>query len=235
MKEELLYTYEELEESLAPMLLLLNDNQRVRVLERVRVVNYRKHENIYECGSSPEHLLCVLDGKIKIYCNGVGGKSQIMRVLAPGELFGYRALLAQEPYVTAAAAFEASRIAMVPMSVITSLMEENIALSNFFVRLLATDLGISDQRTVSLTQKHMRGRMAEAILYLRDRFGYDEEDGKTLAIQLTREELSELSNMTTANAIRSLSMFTDEGLIQVRGRRITIENAEMLTHISRLG
>lgn len=235
MKEELLYTYEELEESLAPMLLLLNDNQRVRVLERVRVVNYRKHEKIYECGSSPEHLLCVLDGKIKIYCNGVGGKSQIMRVLAPGELFGYRALLAQEPYVTAAAAFEASRIAMVPMSVITSLMEENIALSNFFVRLLATDLGISDQRTVSLTQKHMRGRMAEAILYLRDRFGYDEEDGKTLAIQLTREELSELSNMTTANAIRSLSMFTDEGLIQVRGRRITIENAEMLTHISRLG
>lgn len=217
------------------MLLLLNDNQRVRVLERVRVVNYRKHEKIYECGSSPEHLLCVLDGKIKIYCNGVGGKSQIMRVLAPGELFGYRALLAQEPYVTAAAAFEASRIAMVPMSVITSLMEENIALSNFFVRLLATDLGISDQRTVSLTQKHMRGRMAEAILYLRDRFGYDEEDGKTLAIQLTREELSELSNMTTANAIRSLSMFTDEGLIQVRGRRITIENAEMLTHISRLG
>lgn len=235
MKEELSYTYVELEECMAPLLALLSDSQRFRVTDRVQVVSYRKHEMIYECGSSPEHLLCVLSGKVKIYCNGVGGRSQILRVLAPGEFFGYRASLAQEPYVTAAAAFEATRIIMVPMSLITALMEESNALCHFFVRLLATDLGISDQHTVSLTQKHMRGRMAEAILYLRDRFGYDEEDGKTLAIQLTREELSELSNMTTANAIRSLSMFMDEGLIVVNGRRITIENAEMLTHISRMG
>lgn len=217
-----------------PLLSLLTESQRIRVMDRVQVVCYRKHEKVYECGSSPEHLLCMLSGKVKIYCDGVGGRSQIMRVLAPGEFFGYRASLAQEPYVTAAAAFEASRIAMVPMAIITALMEESNALCNFFVRLLATDLGISDQRTVSLTQKHMRGRMAEAILYLRDRFGLD-EDGKSLAIQLTREELSELSNMTTANAIRTLSIFMEEGLIQVNGRRITIENPDMLTHISQMG
>ena len=217
-----------------PLLSLLTESQRVRVLESIRIISYRKHEKIYECGASPEHLLCVISGKVKIYCDGVGGRSQIMRVLAPGEYFGYRASLAKGPYVTAAAAFEASRIIMVPMQLINVLMEENNQLCSFFVRLLAADLGESDQRTVSLTQKHMRGRMAEAILYLEEHFGL-ESDLKTLAIQLTREELSELSNMTTANAIRTLSAFANEGMITINGRRLTIENHQLLAHTSHMG
>lgn len=217
-----------------PLLQLLKENQKVRILDLAHLISYRKHELIYECGASPDHLLCVLSGKVKIYCDGVGGRSQIMRVLAPGQFFGYRAYLAQEPYVTAAAAFESTRIITVPMPIIRSLMNENNAVCQFFVNLLATDLGISDQRTVSLTQKHMRGRMAEAILYLEEHFGL-EDNGKTLAIQLTREELAELSNMTTSNAIRTLSAFANEGLVKAEGRRIHIENHEMLLHTSKMG
>lgn len=217
-----------------PILTLLSENQRIRILDRVTTVTYKKHEKIYECGASPDHLLCVLSGKVKIFCDGVGGRSQIMRVLAPGEFFGYRASLAGEPYVTAAEAFETSTILMVPMPIILGLIEENNAVCRFFVQQLATDLGISDQRTVSLTQKHMRGRMAEAILYLEDHFGL-EADNKTLAIQITREDLSELCNMTTANAIRTLSSFADEGVVRAEGRRIHIENHEQLVHISTIG
>lgn len=217
-----------------PILSLLTEAQRVCLIDFATIHSYRKHELIYQCGASPEHLLCVLSGKVKIYCDGVGGRSQIMRVLAPGEFFGYRASLAQEPYVTAAAAFEATRICMVPMPIIQNFMLENNSLCQFFIRQLATDLGISDQRTVSLTQKHMRGRVAEAILYLEEHFGL-EEDGETLGIQLTREELSELSNMTTANAIRTLSAFADEGLLRIDGRRIHILNHDKLAETSTNG
>lgn len=234
MKEEHITNYADIITHMEPLLKLLTENQRLRVLERVSIISYRKHELIYECGVSPNHLLCVLSGKVKIYCDGVGGRSQIMRVLAPGQFFGYRAYLAQEPYVTAAAAFEVTEICMVPMTIIKALMEENNNVCMFFVRELATDLGISDQRTVSLTQKHMRGRMAEALLYLEEHFGL-EEDSNTLAIQLTREELSELSNMTTANAIRMLAAFEADGMIQVEGRRIHICNREELIHTSKRG
>lgn len=218
-----------------PILSLLTEDQKMRLLDFVAIRSYRKHELIYECGASPEHLLCVISGKVKIYCDGVGGRSQIMRVLAPGEFFGYRASLAQEPYVTAAAAFEATRICIVPMAIIQNFMQESNQLCHFFIRQLATDLGISDQRTVSLTQKHMRGRMAEAILYLEEHFGLDEQDGETLAIQLTREELSELSNMTTANAIRTLSAFAEDGLVRADGRRIHILDHDKLAETSILG
>lgn len=71
------------------------------------------------------------------------------------------------------------------------------------------DLGMSDTRTVNLTQKHIRGRLAESLLMLKDNYGM-EEDGITLSIYMAREDLANLSNMTTSNAIRTLSCFADE-------------------------
>lgn len=234
MREETNYGYNEITTCLQPLLNLLSEELQERVIELAQVISYRKHEMIYEVGANPNHLLCVMSGKVKIYCDGVGGRSQIMRVLAPGDLFGYRASLAQEPYVTAAAAFEPTRICMIPMPFIKTLMSSNNALCQFFVRLLATDLGISDQRTVSLTQKHMRGRMAEALLYLEEHFGTDCETG-VINIQITREELAELSNMTTSNAIRTLSAFVNEGILCVEGRSIYITDRQALSHTNNLG
>jgi CRP-like cAMP-binding protein len=99
---------------------------------------------------------------------------------------------------------------------------------------LATELGNSDERTVSLTQKHVRGRLAEALLLLKESYGV-EEDGHTLNIYLTREDIANLSNMTTSNAIRTLSTFTEEDLISTDGRKIRILKEEELRKISRYG
>jgi CRP-like cAMP-binding protein len=99
---------------------------------------------------------------------------------------------------------------------------------------LATELGNSDERTISLTQKHIRGRLAEALLLLKESYGV-EEDGHTLNIYLTREDIANLSNMTTSNAIRTLSTFTEEDLISTDGRKIRILKEEELRKISRYG
>ena len=94
--------------------------------------------------------------------------------------------------------------------------------------------GQADERTVNLTQKHIRGRLAESLLFLRDSYGL-EEDGSTLSIYLSREDLANLSNMTTANAIRTLSAFASERLVAVDGRKIKILEEEKLAKISRMG
>ena len=62
-----------------------------------------------------------------------------------------------------------------------------------------------------------------------------EEDGATLSIYLSREDLASLSNMTTSNAIRTLSMFVAERIIAIDGRKIRIIDEEKLKKISRLG
>ena len=51
----------------------------------------KKNETIYCEGETPMHLMCLLSGKVKIYKEGVGGRSQIIRVLKTKEYFAYRA------------------------------------------------------------------------------------------------------------------------------------------------
>ena len=76
--------------------------------------------------------------------------------------------------------------------------------------------------------------MAEALLFLRDSYGLEEDDC-TLSIYLSREDLANMSNMTTSNAIRTLSTFANEKLIAIDGRKIKLINIEELEDISKKG
>lgn len=228
------YDKASLEAELFPLLSLLTEQGRELILQSAIVVEYKPGELIYREGESPDQLLCTIDGRVKIFRHGVGGRNQIVRLMRPGGFFGYRARLAGEPYVTAAAAFDAVRICAIPMDLIERLMAESIPLCRFLISELSTDLGIADQRIVSLTQKHLRGRLAEALLMLRDTFGTDHRS-HCLDIRLSREDIGGLANMTTSNAIRTLAAFAEEGLVALDGKSIRLLKEEELLHISACG
>lgn len=212
----------------------LTTEQRKFLSDNFTLQHYKKNETIYNEGENATHLMCLLTGKVKVYKGGVGGRSQIIRMIKPVEYFGYRAYFAEEEYVTAATAVEPSVICMVPMNAILTLVRQNSDIAMFFIRQLSVDLGIADERTVSLTQKHIRGRLAESLLFLMESYGL-EEDGSTLSIYLSREDLANLSNMTTSNAIRTLSNFANERLVTIDGRKIKIIDEERLRKISKIG
>ena len=232
VKKEL--TQVEIAESIPDLWQPLTETQREYLAKNFTIQKYKKNETIYCEGETPMHLMSLLSGKVKIYKDGVGGRSQIIRVIKDKEYFAYRAYFAQENFVTAAAAFEPCTICLVPMPVISELIKENTDLAMFFIKQLSIDLGISDERTVNLTQKHIRGRLAESLLFLKDTYGV-EEDQCTLSIYLSREDLANLSNMTTSNAIRTLSNFATEKLIIIDGRKIKIIDEERLKKISKIG
>lgn len=213
---------------------LLTPEQRDLLIQNYTIQKFRKNETIYCEGETPMHMMCLLSGKVKIYKEGVGGRSQIIRVLKDQEYFAYRAYFAEEDFVTAAAAFEPCTVCLIPMPFIMSLIKENNDLALFFIRQLSIDLGVSDERTVNLTQKHIRGRLAESLLFLKDTYGLEEDDS-TLSIYLSREDLANLSNMTTSNAIRTLSNFAAEKLITIDGRKIKIIEEDKLRKISKIG
>lgn len=222
------------EASIPEIWALLNEQERKVVRENAKFVNFKKNEVIYCEEEIPRDLMCLLKGKVKIFKNGVGGRSQIIRMVRPVQNFGYRAFFAKEPYVTNASAFEASTICFIPMEIIEKLVMQNAKLAMFFIMELSTDLGIADERVVSLTQKHIRGRLAESLVFLLESYGL-EEDGATISIYLSREDLANLSNMTTSNAIRTLSTFVDERIISLDGRKIKIIDEERLRKISKIG
>jgi CRP-like cAMP-binding protein len=212
---------------------LLNNAERELLRANAKVQHYKRHQQIYAEGDEPTHLMCLLEGKVKIYKDGVGGRTQIVRMIKPVQYFAYRAYFAQERYLTDAAAFEASTICLVPMKVLSQIMQNNFEVCRFFIYQLSVDLGVADERTVSLTQKQIRGRLAESLLLLIDSYGLDEN--ATMNIYLSRDDLANLSNMTSSNAIRTLTSFVNEKIIVLDGRKIKLLDEEKLRKVSKLG
>lgn len=221
-------------EDLAEIWSILTNEEKHRIIDAFEIHNFKKNQIIYAEGEAPEYLWCLLKGKVKKFKEGVGGRVQILRLIRPVQYFGYRAYFAQEPYVSSAAAFEASTLGAVPMDLVMELIRNNNDLALFFIKELSRNLGGSDTKIVNLTQKHIRGRLAEALIVLKENYGY-EDDNSTLKIYMAREDLANLSNMTTSNAIRTLSGFVNEKIITVDGRRIRILNEAMLRKISKFG
>ena len=221
-------------EDMAEIWSLLSQEEKRAVAENLVIHTFKKNQLIYAEGDDPEYLWVLFKGKVKKTKEGVGGRVQILRLIRPVQYFGYRAYFAEQPYISSATAIEPSMIGAVPLSLVRQLIQNNINLAWFFIKELSHNLGGSDTRIVNLTQKHLRGRLAEAIIVLLDNYGY-EEDNSTLKIYMAREDLANLSNMTTSNAIRTLSTFVNEKILVVDGRRIKIVNEPMLRKISKFG
>ena len=221
-------------EDMAEIWSILNGDEKRLIVDNFNVQTFKKNQFIYAEGDEPEYLWCLLKGKVKKTKEGVGGRVQILRLIRPVQYFGYRAYFAKEPYVSSASAFEPSTLGAIPLDLVREMIDNNRELAWFFIRELSRNLGGSDTRIVNLTQKHIRGRLAEALMVLRENYGY-EEDEATLKIYMSREDLANLSNMTTANAIRTLSTFVEERLITVDGRRIKIINEPQLRQIRKFG
>lgn len=196
------------------------EQQEILLDEAVHRI-YEKGEYIYQVGDGSNYLVCILRGRVKLEKAGAGGRMQIIRMLRTCEFFGYRSYFASQSHSTSAVAIDHTIAALIPMKVIEIITTRNPKLAMYFIRALSLDLGVSDERTVSLTQKHIRGRLADALLFLIDKYGW-EADGRTLNAYLSRDEIAALSNMTTSNAIRTLSAFEKEGLIKMDGRKIVI-------------
>lgn len=212
----------------------LTDEQRQLLVDNISVRRYQKNEIIYHENDEPEYLFCLLKGKVKIYKEGVGGRQQIVRMARLKGFFGYRAGFAGGRYITEASAFESTTLCLIPLPVLKHIIRENQLVAIYFLKQLANLLGNADEHTVNLTQKHLRGRLAEALLQLKESYG-TEDNERTLAISLSREDLANLSNMTTSNAIRTLSGFAGDGLISIDGRKISILDEQQLRKISKMG
>jgi CRP-like cAMP-binding protein len=212
----------------------LTDEQRQMLVEQLVVKTYNRGDIIYQPGDESTYLAYLFKGKVRIELKGIGDRKQIVDMMAPGDFFGYQSAFQGMPHELSAVAGEKTQVALIPMELMFHLIWENSQIAMIFIKELSTLLGMSAKRTISLTQKHIRGRLAETLLSMKRKYGV-EPDGKTLAVYLSRGDLADLSNMNTSNAIRTLSSFAEEGLIELDGRKLRFLDEEKLRKISHLG
>jgi CRP/FNR family transcriptional regulator, polysaccharide utilization system transcription regulator len=213
---------------------VLSAEQKDKLMVYSACKSVKKGEIIFKEGDIPIGLISLSKGKVKVFIEGIGGKEQIVRLACPLGFIGYRALFAQETHKATAVAMEDSVICIINKESLYSVMLENSQLPIKIIQSFATELGFTINRTVTLTQKHIRGRLAESLMFLKDTYGLD-KDGATIKVYFSREDIANLSSMTTSNAIRTLSNFAHEGVISLEGKKIKILNLERLENISETG
>ncbi len=195
---------------------------------------FKKGRVIIQGGTRPKSLICLVDGKVKISGKGAGNREQIIKLVKPPSLINCRSLFSDSPFAFSVEAIEDSAVLNFPRNFLTRILRHNAELSVKILKILAEDLHYSWERIISLTQKHVRGRLAESIILLSDVYGLD-ADGSTLRVQVSREDLAHLSNMTTSNAIRTLSNLAAEKIIELDRHKIRILDFNKLEEISESG
>lgn len=194
---------------------------------------HNKGDAIFYTGDRPGGLHCIHQGKVKICKTGPDGREQIIRLIGPGDIMGYRSLLGGGTYSSFAVALEECRICFIPRSEFTSLISSQAGLSMRMMGLLSDELKATEHRMVDLAQKSSRQRLAEALLLLKTKFGL-EADGQTLAVKLSREEIAGVVGAAVENVIRLLSEFRREGLIELDRRNIRLLEESRLLDVADL-
>jgi CRP/FNR family transcriptional regulator, polysaccharide utilization system transcription regulator len=212
----------------------LNQKDKEAIINQHSYAVIRKNQYLFKEGQKPKGLICIASGKVKVYKEGVGGRAQILKMLRPQGFLGYKALFSDNPWPFSAIAVEDTAICIFDKSSFVKMLKRNPDLSIKLMKVIIDELGYTNSRIVSLTQKHVRGRLAESLLILRDTYGY-EADGRTIKVSLSREDIAHLSNMTTSNAIRTLSNLAAEGIIELSGRKISIIEDHHLEYINEMG
>lgn len=216
------------------MFYVLTPEEKAKIKGQCKIRKYRRNELIFREGDEPSGFVMLINGKVKVFKEGVGGREQIIRMTKGMGVLGYRAVFAGENHIASAVTLEESLVANISLNYIFNYAVKNSDFSLMIIRKLAKELGFSNTRTVALTQKHIRGRLAESLILLSQKYGF-ENDGITLKLYISREDIANLSNMTTSNAIRTLSTFANEKMISIDGRKIQILDLASLDRISRIG
>jgi CRP-like cAMP-binding protein len=211
----------------------LSDRGKETIRAHTSVWHVPKGSFIYRENETPKGFICLLEGNAKVVKTGINGRGQIVRMVRPMGILGYRALFADENYRSSAQTLDPGVIAIVERNALYDVLRVDAEFSLHILKNIASELGLSNLRTLTLTQKYIRGRLADALLFLIESYGFA-ADG-TVDVTLSREDLAQLSSMTTSNAIRTLSAFAAEGVVELAGKRIRVLDADRLRKISDWG
>jgi CRP/FNR family transcriptional regulator len=194
-------------------------------------VHFKSGELIFKQGTPNMHFLCLTQGKVKTYIEGYNDKNLILGIVKPVEYILGPGIYADQMHHFSAMAIEDSVACLVDLVTFKSLIRTNPDFAEDFLKKVSLQSIYNYELFISLTQKQMPGRIADVLLYLKDKV-YESNPFRT---SLSRQDLADMSGMSKESAIRILREFKDENIIQVNGNDFEILDLEHLNKISHTG
>ena len=159
----------------------------------------------------------VVSGRLGLMKSSPSGKQLAVELLGPGDMFGLLLTLSLEkmPAQLSARAQSSAQVLWVPVRSILPILRAHPALyREFFVHLLHS-LHDSYRASLRLAHERVEVRIAAVLLILCNKFARSPIAADDHIIDITRQQLADLTGTTPETAIRLTRAMQNEGLIDI--------------------
>ncbi|OQX25743.1 MAG: transcriptional regulator [Desulfobacteraceae bacterium IS3] len=200
-------------------------------LEEIRRItvgrHFKKSEIIFTEGDTANGFYLVADGKIKVFKASSEGKEQILHILGPGEPFGEVPVFSGKSFPANAQALAKSYLLFFPRLAFVKLITDHPSLALNMLAMLSLRLRQFTVQVEHLSLKEVPGRLAAYLIYLSQEQGKD-----TVSLTISKGQLASLLGTIPETLSRIFARMSDQNLITVSGKSISITDRLALEYLA---
>jgi len=203
-----------------------------------QLCRYAKHTTlkrgttIVSKGDPGNSLIAVISGTVKISVTSSDGRSAILNLIGPGEIFGEVAVLDGQARTADATANTNCEIYIIDRRDFIPFVRSQPALAMKFIELLCTRLRWTSDQVEEVILQNLPGRLASALLRLTEKHKLAPA-GRTIAV--TQQEISEMVGMTRESINKQLRAWADRKWVRLEHGAIVVLDAGSLQAVADAG
>jgi len=220
----------QIQKEFSPWLDNLDEVQLEKIANNQVTLGYNKGEILCKQGGFASHIIFLTEGLLKIYKEH-NDKNLILKIGKPGEFIGLSSIYNKGVFNYSAACIDSSKVYSINVETIKYLIKENSDFAEKIIAQLNHNTSQYFDRIISLTQKQLHGRIADAIIHL----SKDIYQSDKFNMLLTRRDLAEFCGMSTESAIRILKEFHNDRIVNIEGKNLEVISHALLQRLSEVG
>ncbi len=213
-----------------PILAPLTAEDRAALSPLCELRAYEKGATIFQEGEAALFIHFLFVGRVKIV-KAAPDRDLILEILGPGELVGAVAVFENRPFPASAVALEPSGTISVPEREFFHLIEKRPEITRRLLAGLTMRLMALNRRLADMTGS-VDYRAARLFATLAERAGRRHPDGVFVPIRLSRQEIADLVGTTIETAIRVMSRWQKEGLVETDRDGFLIRKIDALRELA---
>jgi CRP-like cAMP-binding protein len=215
-----------------PLFQKMDEGDLARLLARASTRRLPAGAAVFEQGEPAVAFFLLLHGRLKVTQVTPDGQQVMVRVVHPGDLFGFARALNRADYPGTAHAAVDSVIISWPMTDWDAVVETNPRLALNAMQTIGQRLDEAHTRLLEMSTQEVERRVAHAVLRLAEKAGRQEGAGTRIDFPITRQDIAEMTGTTLHTVSRILSMWEGRGLVEGGRQKLTVIDAEGLAQIA---
>ncbi len=194
-------------------------------IERIAVIKqYGRGESIFFEGDPGTGFYMVATGRVKIFKTSISGKEQILHIFGAGEPFGEVPVFHGQPFPANATALEKTSLIFFSRQAFVDIVHTMPSLVMNMLAVLSMRLRRFTTQIENLSLKEVPARLAGYLLYVAEEQG----NVKQVELQISKGQLASLLGTIPETLSRIFAKMSEEGLISVDGKMISLLDLEGL-------